>query len=229
MPSYLLVRIRGAHTSEEGIAMRRTEILAAAAAAAHRFRKMLGSAVVDRQVEEISRHDRTLDESTSLLLALELLKLSEDAAQELDAVFRNAIHPYSAKCKEAETDLFWLGHHLLHREISAIHEPALRDEFMDFLMKQLCLITTYEIHGAEAWEIGQGLLARASATHEDYSRFHKVYPDEDKPAVRTLLWEFTKGVAVNYRGDYRDRTTLDVFGIVLAYSEDVCNLLATAH
>ena len=209
--------------------MGRTEILAAAAAAAHRFRKMLGSAVVDRKEEETGRLDRTLDESTALLLALELLKLSEESALELDAVFQNKITRYCAKRKEAETDLFWLGHHLLHREISALHEPAQRDEFMDFLMKQLCLITTYEIHGAEAWEIGQGLLARASATHEDYSRFHKVYPDEDKPVVRTLLWEFTKGVAVNYRGDYRDRTTLDVFGIVLAYSEDVCNLLATAH
>src|SRR4051812_41274837 len=106
--------------------MRRTEILAAAAAAAHRFRKMLGSAVVDRKEPEISRHNRTLDESTALLLALELLKLSEDAALELEAVFRNTINPYSAKCKEAETDLFWLGHHLLHREISEIHEPAHR-------------------------------------------------------------------------------------------------------
>jgi hypothetical protein len=213
----------------EEVAMGRTEILAAAAAAAHRFRKMLGSAVVDGKEEQISRINRTLDESTALLLALELLKLSEESALELDAVLRNKITPYCAKRKETETDLFWLGHHLLHREISAMHEPAQRDEFMDFLMKQLCLITTYEIYGAEAWEIGQGLLARASATHEDYSRFHKVYPDEDKPAVRTLLWEFTKGVAVNYRGDYRDRSTLDVFGIVLAYSEDVCNLLPATH
>jgi hypothetical protein len=205
--------------------MRRTEILAAAAAAAHRFRKMLGAAVVDRQEEETRRHNKILDESTALLLALELLKLSEASALELDAVFRNASHPYSAKCKETETDLFWLGHHLLYREISAIREPAQRDEFMDFVMKQLCLITTYELQGAEAWEIGQGLIARASATHEDYSRFHKIYPDEDRPVGQTLLWEFTKGVATNYRGDYRDRTTLDVFGIVLTYSEDVCDLL----
>jgi hypothetical protein len=205
--------------------MRRTEILAAAAAAAHRFRKMLGAAVVDRKEEGISRPNRTLNESTALLLALELLKLSEESALELDMVFRNTFNPYSAKRKEAETDLFWLGHHLLHREISAIHEPTHRDEFMDFLMKQLCLIITYERPGAEAWEIGQGLIARASATHEDYSRFQKIYPEEDKPVVRTLLWEFTKGVAVNYQGDYRDRTTLDVFGIVLAYSEDVCSLL----
>jgi hypothetical protein len=205
--------------------MRRTEILAAAAVAAHRFRKKLGSAVVDRKEEEIYRVHKALDESTALLLALELLKLSEESALELDAVFRNTITPYSTKRKEAETDLFWLGHHLLHRELSEMHDPAKRDDFMEFLMKHLCLITTYELQGAEAWEVGQGLLSRARATQEDYSRFHKVYPEEHRPVVQTLLWEFTKSVAINYRGDYRDRTTLDVFGLVLKFSEDVCNLL----
>lgn len=208
--------------------MRRTEILAAAAAAAHRFRRIFGSAVVDRKRNERIKHNKALSESTALLLALELLKLSEESAQQLDEVFRNTITPLSMKRKEAETDLLWLGHHLLNREISVIYEPAKRDIFMDFLMKQLCLITTYERSDAEAWEIGEGLIARASATHEDYSRFPKIYPEEDKPVVRTLLWEFTKSVAVHYRGDYRDRSTLDVFGIVLLYSEDVCNLLVDA-
>ena len=66
--------------------MRRTEILAAAAAAAHRFRKMLGSAVADRKDEEIDRR-KALNEATALLLVLELLKLSEESAQGLDAVF----------------------------------------------------------------------------------------------------------------------------------------------
>ena len=204
--------------------VRRTEILAAAASAAHRFRKMLGSAVADRKDEEIDRR-KALNEATALLLVLELLKLSEESAHGLDAVFQNTVHPYSTKRKEAETDLFWLGHHLLDREISAIHEPAQRDVFMRLIMKQLCLITAYERSAAEAREIGEGLIVRASATQEDYSRFQKVYPDERKPVVRTLLWEFTKSIAVNYRGDYRDRTTLDVFGIVLSYYDHVCNLL----
>jgi hypothetical protein len=185
--------------------------------------------VVDRKWDEFNRRDKDLSEPTALLLALGLLKLSEESAQELDGVFRNSITPARTKRKEAETDLFWLGHHLLDREISALHGPMQRDVFMDFLMKQLCLITTYERSDAEAWEIGEALIARAIATQEDYSRFHRIYPEEDKPVVRTLLWEFTKGVAVNYRGDYRDRTTLDVFGIVLTYSEDVSNLLVDAN
>jgi hypothetical protein len=210
------------------MAMRRTEILAAAAAAAHRFRRIFGSAVEDRKKDERNSHNNPLNESTALLLALGLLKLSEESAQQLDEVFRNTITRVSMKRKETETDLLWLGHHLLDREITALHGPLKRDVFMDFLMKQLCLITTHERSDAEAWEIGEGLIARASATHEDYSRYHKIYPEEDKPVVRTLLWEFTKGVAVNYRGDFRDRTTLDVFGIVLTYSDDVSNLLVEA-
>ena len=208
--------------------MRRMEILAAAAAAAHRFRKMFGSAVVDPKDEEIDRH-KALNESAALLLVLELLKLSEESAQSLDEVFQITINPYSTKRKEAETDLFWLGHHLLDREISAIHGPMQKDAFMDFVMKQLCRITAHERSDAEAREIGEGLIVRASATQEDYSRFQEVYPDEGKPVVRTLLWEFTKSIAVNYRGDYRDRTTLDVLGIVLSYSKDVRNLLAATN
>ena len=208
--------------------MRRTEILAAAAAAAGRFRKIFGSAVLDRQKDEFNRHKKPLDESTALLLALGLLKLSEESAQELDHVFRNTISPFSMKRKEAETDLLWLGHHLLAREISAIHDPAQKDTFMDFLMKQLCLIMTYGLPDEKAWELGQEWIVRASATQEDYSRFHNIYPEENKPVVRTLLWEFTKNIAVNYRGDYRHRTTLDVFGIVLTYSTTVRNLLFDA-
>jgi hypothetical protein len=92
-------------------------------------------------------------------------------------------------------------------------------------MKHLCLIATLERPDAEAWEIGEGLIARAIATQNAYSMFHDVYPEEDRPVVRTLLWEFTKSIAIHYLRDYRDRTTLDVFGTVLAYSEDVCNLL----
>ena len=208
--------------------MRRTEILAAAAAAAHRFRKMFGSAVVDPKDEEIDRH-KALNESAALLLVLELLKLSEESAQSLDEVFQITINPYSTKRKEAETDLFWLGHHLLDREISAIHGRVQRDVIMDFIMKQLCRITAYERSDAEAREIEEGLIVRAGATQEDYSRFQKVFPDEGKPVVRTLLWEVTKSIAVNYRGDYRDRTTLDVFGIVLSYYEDVRNLLVETN
>ena len=208
--------------------MRRTEILAAAAAAAHRFRRMLGPAAVKGSNEKSGRGNTTLDESTALLFALNLMRLSEESACKVDKVFRTSLKPPRAKRKETETDLFWLGHHLLDREISATHEPVQRDAFMNFLMKHLCRFVTFERSAPEAWEIGQELIARASVTKDDYSRFQKIYPEEHTPVVRTLLWEFTKGVAVNYRGDYRDRTTLDVFGIILTYGEDVCGLLANA-
>jgi hypothetical protein len=210
--------------------MRRTEILAAAAAAAHRFRKIFGSAVFDRtedrKEEKGSRPQYALDESTALLLALELLRLSEAFAEHLDAVFPGAITTYSNKRKEAETELFWLGLHLLDREISSRYDTAQGEVFMDFLMQQLFLITTCERSGAEAREIREGLDARAGATRENYSRFQRIYPEEHRPVVRTLLWEFTKSIAINYRGDYRDRSTLDVFGIVLTFSEAVHSLLA---
>jgi hypothetical protein len=177
--------------------------------------------VVDRRNEKPNRGNKTLNESTALLFALELLRLSEDSAEDLEVVYRYAITSHSTKRKETETDLFWLGLHLLDREISAIHEPAQRELFMGFLLKQLCLITTCERSAAETREIREGLVARAIATRDDYSRFQTIYPEEHKPVVRSLLWEFTKSIAINYRGDYRDRTTLDVFGIVLAYSEAV--------
>ncbi|HET9130344.1 MAG TPA: hypothetical protein VFO86_05310, partial [Terriglobia bacterium] len=122
--------------------MRRTEILAAAAAAAHKFRRMLGSAVFDgtetrseeATEEKLYRPKKSLDESTALLFALELLRMSDASATEVDAVFQNTITPYSAKRQEAETDLFWLGLHLLDREISATYVQGKRDLFMEYLL-----------------------------------------------------------------------------------------------
>jgi hypothetical protein len=217
--------------------MRRTEILAAAAAAAQRFRRMFGAAESDGTETNLEGpsegklypQQKGLDDSTALLFALELLRMSEASANDINAVFQNTLTRYSSKRKETETDLFWLGLHLLDREISAIYVQGKRDLFMDFLLNHLGHITTCEVSGAEAREIKEGLAARASATRDDYFRFQRVYPDENKPVVRTLLWEFTKSVAINYRGDYRDRTTLDVFGIVLTYSEVVHCLLAETN
>jgi hypothetical protein len=219
---------------KEEIGMRRTEILAAAAAAAQKFRRMFGSAVFestedrkeDRKEEKESRHQKALNESTAFLFVLELLRLSEASAEDLDVVFPGVNTSCNTKRKEAETDLFWLGLHLLDREISARYDRAQWEDFMDVLMQQLFRITTYGRSGAEVREIQEGLVARAGATRENYSRFQRIYPEEHKPVVRTLLWEFTKSIAINYRGDYRDRSTLEVFGIVLTFYEAVHSLLA---
>jgi hypothetical protein len=200
------------------------------AAAAQGFRKAVSVAMPSRQPVRIAKEKVQPMDQQALHMVLALLKLGEETAQNIESIFRtktsNDKKDLSSR-KEIETELLFLGLHLLDRGFFEIYGAGQRSLLMDSVMKKLWEIMTYEVPPAKAQEIGSGLITRANAAQEQYSVFKIICPKEGMQFGGTLLWEFTKGVAIKYCGDYRTRTTIFVYGEVLAFSASVQGLLDT--
>jgi len=195
------------------------------AAAAQEFRKVVAATIAKCEAVRIVKQKGQPMDQQALHLALGILKLSEHAAQRIEDVFRESVVKDRSKRRQVETDLLSLGHHLLDRDIYEVYGAERRALLMDSLMKKLWGIMTFEVAAAKAQEIGKGLITLVNAAQEEFSKSQKIYPEEDMPFGGTLLWEFTKSITVKYWGDYRDRTTLHVYGEALAYSLGVRELL----